>query len=380
MAKISITKLSERFTLKESKQEGILNWDIDNAYPQRIMMMVKASGRAINCTECYAKFIEGHGFKDLTFYKAVINSEGLTMDKLLRSLVDDYSYFKGFAFHVNYNANYKITEIYPVPFEHCRLPAPDSNDYVGQVAIYKGWFNRYMGRNIQKKDISWINVFNPDPEIIQYQVDAAGGWENYKGQIFWYSAAGPGTYPEATLDSVIEDVDTDSQIKIFKNRTVRVGFTDPTLFIHKGVFATEREREDFKAGLNKFQGAEHEGNVMLCEVESTESTPELKPFTSTDKDKKYQHTEESVQDNIRKAVLAPKILVGDDEAAMFDSGEKFNNAAAYYSSITNKERRIFEETFQRIIPLMPTVSNPTNDYSIIPIQKIINSTVTPAAV
>jgi hypothetical protein len=375
--KISLSKVPERITVKVNKTEGILNWDIDNCYPQRIMLMVKSSGRAINCTECYAKFIEGDGFKDLVFYTAKVNEDGLTMDKLLRSLVDDYSYFKGFAIHVNYDANYKIVEYNYLPFEHTRLGVPDDENYVGKIAVYQDW-GRWLGKRIKNEDIKFIDVFNPDPKIIQYQVDAAGGWEFYKGQIYWYSAAGPHTYPEATLDSVIEDVDTDSQIKIFKQRNARVGFTDPTLFIHKGVFATQRERDEQIARLRQFQGAENEGQIMLVETSSDEAVPEIKSLTTQNKDRKYENTETTVQDNIRRAIGAPKILVSDDVPGSFGSPDQFNNAALFYSSMTNKERRIFEETFQMLHAYYHNPGiNPSNNFSIIPIRSLINVTPTP---
>lgn len=374
--RLSVGKIPERLTVKVNKTEGILNWDTDNCYPQRIIALLEASGRALACTEAYAKFIEGDGFKDLTFYKSRVNNDGLTMDKLLRLLVADYARLRGFAIQINYNALFKITELNYVPFEHTRLCIPDDENYSGTIAIYPDW-DKSRQRYIKKTDLDFINVFDPDPEVIQYQVESAGGWDKYNGQVFWYSGAGKGTYPTAIMDSVIEDVDTDAQIKVFKNRNSRVGFIDPVMMVHKGKFETDKEREEFMAALRKYQGSEQEGNIMLIEVNQDEAIPELKQFTTPDKDRKYENTEKTIHDNIRRAVLVPKVLLSDDVPGSLGASNEINNACVYYSALTNKERRVFEETFQMLYPYMAQQANPSNDFSIIPIKTIIPTPATP---
>lgn len=369
--KITLSETPRRIIPKENKTEGILSWDIDNAYPQRIRIMVKSSGRAMGCIECYARFIEGGGFKDQIFWKAVINSDGLTMDKLLRSLVEDYAILKGFAIHVNWNANFRITEYNFLPFEHTRLPIPEENDlHYNRIAVHSDWA-RWSGKRFLKDSIEWLHEFNPDPETIQAQVNEAGGWDKYKGQVMWYSATGNKVYPEATLDPVLEDVDTDSQIKIFKNRNVRRGFMDPVMLIHKGKFKDDTERGNFKTDLTKYQGAEKEGNIMLIEVDQDEQIPDIKAFPVSTKDRKFELTEQTIHENIRKCVLAPGVLVSDLVAGRLGTAQEIQDATKYYNGATNKERRLFEETFTRLHSYfaVPAI-NPSGDFSIIPLSII----------
>lgn len=381
--KLSINQLPKRMNVRENKSYGILNWDWDNAYPQRIRLLIEGSGRSVNCIETYARFIEGNGFKDQTFWKAKINGEGLTNDKLLRENVMDYAFNKGFAIHVNWNFKFQISSLNIMPFEFTRLGIPDDEKYVGKIAIHYDWAKNYC-RNIYKEDIEWIDVFNPNPDVIMAQVmlaaekagkkgDVAAGWENYKGQIFWYSSLGPSTYPKATLDSVIEDVDTDGQVKIFKNRLARYGFIDPVALIHKGKFQTEKERDEFKKGLKGFQGSEHEGNIMLIEVEVEEQVPEFKNITTDNgKEKKFEHTESTIHENIRQVVNVPPVLIGDLVAGKLGTAQEINDACKFYSAITNKERRIFEETYQNLFQYFATPVNPSNDYSIIPLTQLVD--------
>ena len=67
--KVTINEIPKRLSVKPSKSEGILSYDVDNAYPQRMMRLIGGSGTARNCVRLYAKFLYGKGFKDLQFFE-----------------------------------------------------------------------------------------------------------------------------------------------------------------------------------------------------------------------------------------------------------------------------------------------------------------------
>jgi hypothetical protein len=62
-------KSDVRYEQRDDSRFGIVNWGIYNDYPQRILEIAAASGTATVCFEKYAKFIEGDGFVDQTFWK-----------------------------------------------------------------------------------------------------------------------------------------------------------------------------------------------------------------------------------------------------------------------------------------------------------------------
>jgi hypothetical protein len=177
----SIVDVPQRLTVKRIATEGILAYDIDNAYPQRVMDIIKGSGTAFRCNEIYAKFISGQGFADQSFYKAKVNQLGQTNDFILRKTANDLAMFRGFAFHVNYNANYQITDVYSIPFEHCRLAVEKDSYTPYAVAVYDDWNKRRL-KQIKKENIDIINFFNP--EKVEEEVIEAKPLPPIKGSFF----------------------------------------------------------------------------------------------------------------------------------------------------------------------------------------------------
>ena len=322
-------KVRERIVVRVNKTQGILNYDIDNSYPQRMLAAVANSGIATTCIRWYRKFIEGHGFVDEQFASAVINRKGMTMNQLLYLQALNYARLQGFAFHVNYDANFQIAEVNYQPFQDCRLTVPDSEEYVGKIAVYRDWA-RLTGRNINKRDINLIDVFNSDPEVIQAQVERVGSLQQYKGQILWVSAE-YNAYPLAIYDSVLEDIETDSGVKIFKNRGVIKGFKAQHLFVYKGKFENDTDREQFDEKIEEFTGAENSSTMLVVEAEKEEEIPEIKEIKAPRNDKLFEHTEKSIEENIRQQFLIPEVFIrstpgklGQDNS--LKDAEKFYNA------------------------------------------------------
>lgn len=352
-----------RYVLSENKTEGVLNYDIDNAYPQRILDIVASSGMAVRCVTQYAKFIEGGGFADTTFYKTVVNRKRYTLDKVLSKVARDKARFNGFALHVNYDGLGRIVELNHVPFEFCRLPNPANPDYKGKIAVYTDWY-RQRNRNIRKDDIQWYDVYNPEAAIEQA---LAVGFGNYKGQILWYSYEGD-QYPLAPIDPVIEDVESDARIKNFKRKSIATGFNADFALVTQERFESDSEREEYVTNLENFQGDENAGNIMLVEIDRPEQEPKILPFPRIDNDKKYEYTETSIHDNIRKAFGLPPVLVGEATAGKLGTSQEILDACNYYNAVTDPERRQVSEVFEEVFKYWydPNAC-PSKDYSIVPL-------------
>jgi hypothetical protein len=357
---------------RDFKEFGVLGYDFDNAYPQRVIDIVNASGTAKHCINLYSKFIEGKGFKDQVFYKTRINCKGLTLDKLLSKISKDYALNKGLAIHVNYNGLFQISDMRFIPFRDCRLPHTELEEHAGKIALYHDWAKRKKSR-IKKEDIKFYDRFDPNPETIMSQIEKAGGIEHWRGQIFWYSSEDE-DYPLATCDAILEDVETDGRIKSYKRKKSATGWGADFAFIHKGKFENENERNALRQDIEEFQGDDNAGGIPIIEVEIGEQAPELLlfPKVATDKDF-YSGNEQSVQANIRKAYGFPPVLVGDYVAGKLGMAQEILDATGFVNGMTNPERRMMEEIFQTLfsywhVPIAQV--NPTNDFSIIPLELI----------
>jgi len=348
----------KRIVVKEDNIKGILSYDRDNKYPQRISDIMADSGRATLCLNAYSRFLQGKGFVNEKLNDLIINRKRNTLWSLYRDVIKNYAKFKGFAIHINYNAAYDIVELQNIPFEYTRLTMPDDIEYVGKIAVYDDWAREKSLRRISRiirMDINAIHIFNPLSEVIQAQVKIAGGWDKYKGQIFWYSEEGSSKYPLCSLDSVLEDCVTDGQIKTFKYNNVTTNFLASHLLITKGKQEGEGgidfEPKEFEKMIVQFQGAENANKIMHVEADYNEEIPELKEFKHVNDDKLFEYTEKSIHENIRKELLIPPVIVGDLIAGKLGTSEEIYDAYALYNALTFKERDELSKLFSSFLKL-----------------------------
>ncbi len=77
--KTYLPQIERRIFVRPNQTFGILNYDMDNAYPQRMLELVAASPTAKDCWNKRAKFIAGNGFEKPELGKQIINPKGLTL-------------------------------------------------------------------------------------------------------------------------------------------------------------------------------------------------------------------------------------------------------------------------------------------------------------
>lgn len=364
MARIKPTadKVEKRITSLDNKSLGIVNYDIDNLYPQRVNDIVNNSGTAVTCLRMYSKYVMGGGAKDETFYKAKVNSKGLTVDKLIRKIVWSKGKFNGVAIHVNYNGLLQIVEASFVPFEYCRLIPEDDNENAGKIGIYDDWA-KTKRKSIDKKKIDFINAYNP--KTILDEVEEAGGWENYKGQVLYWTAEGM-EYPLAPYDSVLEDMMTEGQLKLFKNNTASKNFLASHLLI-VGKSESDEDAEEFDDNLRRFQGGDGAGTLLVLERENSDEQIELKKVDIQNYDKLYEYTENSSRDSIIKNFLIPPVLLL-RTAGSLGTSKEISDASDHYNTITYDDRLVIEEILKEIFSKFYYNICPSDDYSILPLK------------
>ena len=382
-----------RIEVRENRVDGILNFDIDNAYPNRVIDIINNSVTGVACVKLFSKFIKGQGFKDQKFYKTVVNRKGLTNDKFLRKLSDSWSKLGYVAIHINFNALFEAVEFTPIPSQFIRLSTTENKDHPNQVVNYDNWDRRKNSR-IKKEDFQYFNHFDINPEFILAQVEAAGGWQNYKGQVWIVSQEGA-EYVLAPCDSVLEDMQTEGHAKIFKYRNITTNFLashflitdkkentgiertaelsdvpdDAGLARRKESRETSAQQEAFINSIVDFQGADDSLKVCVIEKDSPDQTFELKKVDIQDIEDLYQFTESSVRDNIIRCFLQPPILVAVLVSGKLGSAKEMKEATDYYNSITQDDRIVFEEIFTKLFSIWHDKNvNPSGDYSIIEVE------------
>lgn len=385
--KTYLPQIERRIFVRPNQTFGILNYDLDNAYPQRMLELVAGSPTAKDCWSKRGKFIAGNGFEEPALGKQIINQNGLTLAKLLKAVATDKALFTGFGIHVNYNANFKIASVNYVKFEDIRMGDTDNSETAGKYALYSDW-GRKTWKNIMRSKITFLDKYHPDPQVIKRQVIAAGGWGQYKGQLFYFNPE-VDDYPLIEADSVWEDFETEAGIKIFNNREVTTGFLPSTmLFMQSRREEADNTAPDSKKlpgsnlpsqlekDLGSFQGAKSAQKIIVIEYEDETSKPEFKPYSIQNNDKLFEATEKSVESRIIKGFSIPKELVNAEKSSGLSNGGEKKEAIREFNDNTAPDRLELSETFAEIFSHYCLDINPGGNWNILPVPANVADDVT----
>lgn len=352
--KSTLTGVVKRVEIKPNKTEGILNYDVDNCYPQRVLDIINASGTGTLCTDLMAKFIYGNGFKDKTLGKLVVNKKGETANQLLRKLSKSIANFYGFNIHLNYSIfpTVGVSELNFSDFRDARFTSEDNKEHPNQLALYDDWQKTKGG--IKKDKINFIHLYNPKKVVEEVNASKGGTIQeklaNYKGQILYWSNVGI-QYPLAPSDSILEDIITDSKSKNFKNRNISTNFMASHI-LEVDEFEDDESKNTFVKNLTNFQGDDEASQIFLLEKAAgqSESGFNLTKVDIQDVDKLYEYTETSVQRNIIRNYLIPSVLLDESTASLgAASGAARLAAYAEYNENTSEYRDVLSETFATLL-------------------------------
>jgi len=344
-----------------SKTADVYANDVDNAYPDRMDRLINNSVTAKSAAAIMVQYLLGKGYGE-TADNAIINkAQNLKLIDFADDVADDLVKQRGVFIHINYNALYQVADFSVLPFEWCRIGKKDSNDYAGKVAVCKEWLKP------KRSDIELIDVYNPRKKVIDAQVEKAGGWEHYKGQVLYINMDTKLIYPLSRIDSVAEDCDSEAQASVYKNRLLRKGFFGNTLVVTRPLVGeglqpgshalqqAESEREAFQGAIKDSLGAENTGGVLCLEMdfagEKLEDAILIKQIESKIDDKLFDYTETSVRENILVAFnnLPSGLIKANDKALFGNSGEAMREMKRTYWENTTKERILLTSVLNQLL-------------------------------
>ena len=388
MSSLPVVPRSARKRLQnlDDRSKGIQKYDIDNKYPQAVLYSIASSGTASACQDEMRKFLRGNGFSNLDLENLVVNADGETLATIHDSVCNTRATFKGYYLHIGYNGLLEANSIRVIPFEQVRLLLADDSGYCSGVKVYFDW-DGSSGKKYDPSLMTEIDFFTTDKEKIAAQIAKAGGFSNWKGHVLMISDAGKCTYPTAVIDPVLEDVNTESAIKKFNNRTVINGFTDKTVVIYKGKIPTEdvlndeghvidkKEQRDFLANytdsLSDFVGEENAGGLLTIHAEREEDVPEFKPLETPKDEKRYEWTISTAMESIIRCYRQPLALQAIKTAGQLGLSKEFEDAKKLYDERLAELRNRIALSFKQILDIWHDASyRNIEDYSVIPLTGI----------
>jgi len=354
-----VVKLDRSIRAEGDNVKGIMKFGEKNDYPQIIEQLINNSSTAKAIARIYSKFLVGQGFENEELNKIFVGKDyqgkEITLRNLLSQISMSIAYFNGFYLHCNINILGQIGTVKLVPFKYCRFAKIDDTGYTAKIGVYNNW-ERDKNKQYNINKIAWYPIFNRDKKIILSQIRAARGIKNYPGQIYFHFFDNTYLYPLSMFDPVYMDIDTEYQIQLFKNRTIRNGLLDKTVFRVQSP-SNDLERQELKEGIERFLGADGD-SVLVLEDEIDAQTGEIRSsgafrvdqIKSNINDKLFETWEKTISNNIRKAASSiPAILIDYEESKLgTTSGEAIIQATNFYNSITKDNRNQISEIFQEI--------------------------------
>jgi len=344
-----------------NKSADVYANDIDNAYPERMDRLINNSVTAKSAASIMVQYLLGKGYGEDADKIIVNKGSNLKLIDFADDVADDLVKQRGVFIHINWNALYQIADFSVLPYEWCRIGRKDSNDYAGKVAVCKEWLKP------KRVDIQLIDIFNPRKKVIDAQVEKAGGWEHYKGQVLFVNMDTKLIYPLSRIDSVSEDCDSEAQASVYKNKLLRKGFFGNTLVVTRPLVGdglepgslalqdAESERERFQQAIKDSLGAQNTGGVLCLEMdfagEKLDDAILIKQIESKIDDKLFNYTETSVRENILVAFNnLPAGLVKTNESSLFgNSGEAIREMKRTYWENTTKERSLLTSVINQLL-------------------------------
>lgn len=374
--RVETFKTEKSYVSVNNRSLKVQSYGEKNDLPQKIMEIVSASVTGASCLDTYRKFIVGRGFNDEEFAKAIVNGRGDTADMVLKAVAGDYAEFGGFAIHVNYNALGEIVSVSHVPFENVRFESLDDDYRFNRVAVHPDWGRRSTSlRRFRNSDIEFFHLFNPDITEILSEVQEAGGWAGYKGQIFYFSNAGDRVYPMPIYEAALTDMSNEEGLSNITHRNVRHNFLPAGMLIDKNNPSNSEEQDnETKEELSAFQGDMNAGKILYINLQEGDVAPEFEPFEANNTDKDFERAESKTPGIIGRSFCQPPILRSEDVGSNFGS-DLMRNAYDFYNAQTESERQDIEGVFAKLFELWYDKSlNVEMDFSISPKVYRVNQT------
>jgi hypothetical protein len=325
--------------------DRIISFDSNNLYPNLLEFYIKNSSYAMTVIRVLRSFLYANGFADLNLNNQIFYNElGLILSgkQLLKNVIDDYSIHQTFALHIKYNALGQPASIKPLPIKNCRLCKPVENE-VKEIAYWDNW-EAFQG-NLFMLEPVFLPVFNP--ANIQAEFEACGGFENHKGQIYYYKS-GLGRYELPIWDSITDEIQTDIEIKVFRKRLIQNNL-NATHILALPYKADEAEKTKLTNQINNAQGSENAGSVIVIDGFNKETMPEMLKTDNTDHDKMYDLIDNATKNSIRRVVNVPPVLVGDLVAGKLGTSQEVTESEQMFEKNTNMFRIDIEEALYDVL-------------------------------
>ncbi|GLB53056.1 hypothetical protein NBRC110019_20960 [Neptunitalea chrysea] len=351
-----------------NKRFGIIFNGEDNLKPLMTENCIDLSPTAAQCADTYQSFLVGGGFEIAmaTENLSEVRWQKRTPNDLLEEIGESIARHQGAFVWVGYNANYQKDAFKVLPYELCRVGKKDDEQYSGKIVVSpNGW-----GKYLKADEVDVYDSYNPNADIIEQQVDRDSGWENYKGQVYFFKMNYKYTYPTPLIDRALSFAEVEYHMGLYYKGTVQRSFEDITYIRHRE-FPSEEDEREFIKNIEELSGVDNASSKLIIKDDwddEKESAGNFK-FDTIKNDvnaDKYAHFESSSSNFIRKAFrnIPPQLIDYVAGKLGNTSGEDLIKAQSVYNALTAKDRAKVERLFAELFHNYKSDLNPDNNWTI----------------
>jgi hypothetical protein len=340
--------LRNRVHQRVNHNHNIIDYGINNLYPQLMNELYKGSPLTKACIRVMADFINGEGFEKGG--DKIVNQHGETWDDILHYVSYDLATFNGFALHFNYNALGQIIEIKYVPFEYCRLGMPNEQQEISKVLISNNWEEDSSKEKLYKGiNPKAFTLFNP-----KLAAEEILTGRNTRGQILYYTTK-KHCYPLASFDAIRDSVQTDAEIQTFSLASLQNGFHGTTVFKYPGQFKNEEEKRSVENKVRQMIGTHNANSVTVVEVDEEFRGDLLEVVPAPNMDKMFEITWKRIRDTILQNYATPGPLMGVNPEGGIFTQQAIRDSFIYMNARTKNPRLLLERILKPVGKLQGTI-------------------------
>jgi hypothetical protein len=298
---------------EKDRMLGFIKWGKKNDYPYFLIDLYNGSAWHQGIIKNKTYYIAGGGLEVVSgnMQPFIENKYAeFDMNEISEMLAHDYEMFGGFCAIGTWNRDGSRVAVW----EHIDLDSIRVDESERMYYISDDW--TAMQQSAEKTNLRAIpalDMNNKNGKFIIYYKDPVKKTKKEKG-----------IYPKPPYYGGITAIQTDVDISRFHMHEIANSFKGGTMIsFTDGYPETQEEAENIKAQVKgRSQSVEDAGEIVITFSDSKDKAPIVQSLNGNDLDKRYETTENSVQQNILVAhsVVAPS-LFGVAPAGSFNAAE-----------------------------------------------------------
>lgn len=322
------------YTEKVDNSKGYVMWGKKNEFPAYLFDLYLRSAILQALVNGIADYVTGDAIllnDNLKNFEKYQNSEGDTIEDIVRKMTVDYIIYGGFAASPTFDVTGKMNGLYWIDYGKHRKSKKDYDEAGHKLPTTIFYCNDWSDRKAKVVEREQFTGKNREGAPIFV----------YDGHIT------RGEYAVPTYVGALKAIETGAQIQEFHLRNITNGFSASSLITFCNGVPSEEVQGQIKRKIEQlYTGAENAGDFVLTFSEDKEHAPIIEKIQDDGFDKKYEQLETSTMKSIFIAFRAQPQLFGFViEGSMFNKEEYDQAYALFNKTVVAPMQRDLQRAF-----------------------------------